>query len=313
MASTTLIRKGRGVTQLARHGYGVCGWRNRSRRRPTRRPGSVHREPIAYHPDNTAATSTRPIEHRPAGLCQTGHRETDWLPVTISAQERHIAATWNSQQWKTFEFYWLQRNNFARAPKNSREFKGESHISMTLTALVHGVQSYRKFGPCFQTSTRSSPPNSGWHSWNWDRIESVLRLADTSMTTTHLSTFGLFKVIVRYRKRTPSSSNMWSNYRIYGRFIMWHARSQQYLEKILWNGLIAGRIGRREGRKAVIFSAAHPKNIKAVPDQQCLQPQIVAYRHSFWNLSGQSTRCGSEIQWNTRLWCCSLRRHSSRK
>ena len=49
--------------------------------------------------------------------------------------------------------------------------------------------------------------------------------------------------------------------------------SQQYLDQILLHGLIAGRIGRKEGIQACYFSAALPQESNAVLDQKSWQPR----------------------------------------
>ena len=49
---------------------------------------------------------------------------------------------------------------------------------------------------------------------------------------------------------------------------IYHSSFQQYVDKLLLNGRIAGGIGRKEGSQACYFSAAHPQQSKA------------AYRHN---------------------------------
>ena len=58
-----------------------------------------------------------------------------------------------------------------------------------------------------------------------------------------------------------------------------HSSSKQYLNKTLFNGLIAGGRGRNEGRQACYFSAAHTQNSKAVLNPKSWKPQIVRYVH----------------------------------
>ena len=53
-------------------------------------------------------------------------------------------------------------------------------------------------------------------------------------------------------------------------------------DKIMLSGLIAGGIGRKEGKQTCYFSAAHPQN-KAVPDQKSWKPQIVPHVHHKWH------------------------------
>ena len=53
-----------------------------------------------------------------------------------------------------------------------------------------------------------------------------------------------------------------------------HSSHQQYVDKIMSNGLISGGLGRKEGRQACHFSAAHPQQSNAVLDQKSWQPQI---------------------------------------
>ena len=63
----------------------------------------------------------------------------------------------------------------------------------------------------------------------------------------------------------------------------YHSRCQQYLDKTLLNGLIAGGIGRKEGRQSSYFSAAHPQKSKAVLCHKCLKPPIVPCVHPEWH------------------------------
>ena len=64
--------------------------------------------------------------------------------------------------------------------------------------------------------------------------------------------------------------------------VIYHTKSQQYLDTMLLNGLIAGGIGRKEGRHAW-FSAAHPQESKAAPERKSWEPQLVPYFHHKWH------------------------------
>ena len=69
--------------------------------------------------------------------------------------------------------------------------------------------------------------------------------------------------------------NGWTN-------AIYHSSAQKYLDKLLLNGLIAGGTGRKEGRQACYFSAAHSQIGEAVLGQGGSGPQIVPYMHHKW-------------------------------
>ena len=77
----------------------------------------------------------------------------------------------------------------------TRSFRSGPHIHDGASQQYSVIQN--RIGTCSPTSTRSSPPNSGWSNWNWDRTEFVLRLAGTRTTTNLKHTFELCKVIAR--------------------------------------------------------------------------------------------------------------------
>ena len=144
-----------------RNGCGVCGWRKRSRPRPARRPGSVHRETGWIPPGRTSENRLFSSRHQCTGKTHRIHvkftvvRDVD-MQLTAAEEIRTI------------------KN---RSPKNVGEFWDQCRISTMLTAPVCGRQSYRKFWKSSQTSMWSSPQQCCWNSWRWDRTESVLRLA----------------------------------------------------------------------------------------------------------------------------------------
>ena len=63
--------------------------------------------------------------------------------------------------------------------------------------------------------------------------------------------------------------------------VIYHSKSQQYLDTILLNGLIAGGTYGNESREACYVSAAHPQESKTVPVRKSGQPQLVLYVHHF--------------------------------
>ena len=65
--------------------------------------------------------------------------------------------------------------------------------------------------------------------------------------------------------------------------VVYHSFSQQYLAKTTLNGLIAGGTGRKEGRQACCFPAAHPQESKGAPDRRSWEPQFVPYEHHKWH------------------------------
>ena len=65
--------------------------------------------------------------------------------------------------------------------------------------------------------------------------------------------------------------------------VIYHSSSQQYLDKMMLNEMIAGRTSKKEGREACLFSAAHPQQSKAVPDRKSCQPRIVPSVHHKWH------------------------------
>ena len=64
--------------------------------------------------------------------------------------------------------------------------------------------------------------------------------------------------------------------------VIYHPSCQQYIDKIVFIGLIAGGTGRKEGGQACYFSAAHPQQYKAVPDQKSWDSQLVPCVHHKW-------------------------------
>ena len=64
---------------------------------------------------------------------------------------------------------------------------------------------------------------------------------------------------------------------------IYHSSSQQYLDKMLLNGLIAGGMGRIDGRQACYFSAALSRESKAVPGQKSCEPLLVPYVDHKWH------------------------------
>ena len=52
---------------------------------------------------------------------------------------------------------------------------------------------------------------------------------------------------------------------------------------MLLNGMTAGGMGRKEGRQACYFSAAHPEESKAVLNPKSWVPQIVLHVHHKWH------------------------------
>ena len=94
--------------------------------------------------------------------------------------------------------------------------------------------------------------------------------------------------------------------------------SQQFFDKLLLNGLTAAGTGRKEGRQACYFSAAHLQKSKAVLEQKSWQPQVVPCVHHKWHTAiifeidlVKSTRDGSKMLSSIQSCCCSNRRRSS--
>ena len=67
------------------------------------------------------------------------------------------------------------------------------------------------------------------------------------------------------------------------RNVIAHSSTQQHLDTILLNDLIAGGIVRRESRQACHFSAVHLQKRRAILDQKGWKPQIVPYVHHKWH------------------------------
>ena len=99
-----------------------------------------------------------------------------------------------------------------------------------------------------------------------------MRLGGAKVTTTLQCIFELFKVTGHNQLRTPSPPNMI----MYGRM--------KFITNVPSStSLIAGSIGRKEGRQACHFLAAHPQKSKAVPDQKSWKTQTVPYHHHKWD------------------------------
>ena len=100
--------------------------------------------------------------------------------------------------------------------------------------------------------------------------------------------------------------------------VIYHSSSLQYLDTNMLNALTAGGRGRKEGRQASYFSAAHLQESKAVPDRKSWQPLIIPYVHHKWHIDAifetdlVNAQSMSKILSNIQLRGCSLRRHSSR-
>ena len=121
----------------------------------------------------------------------------------------------------------------------------------------------------FRKRLRNIGPEEGVEHFYWGGTEYVLKLVGTSMKTTHLSTFELLKLMhcSRLTQNTEFCKNViempygWTN-------LTCHSSFQQYLDEILFNGLIA--------RGSMLHLQPHiRKKNKAVPDRRSWQRQLV--------------------------------------
>ena len=100
------------------------------------------------------------------------------------------------------------------------------------------------------------------------------------MTTTHKRTFELFKVSARdqvvLQKRDRNTARM-NECNLSFKFstVPRHKDNE-------WS-LIVGGTGRKEGRQACYFSAAHPQDSKVLLCRKCWQSQLVPYVHRKWH------------------------------
>ena len=118
-------------------------------------------------------------------------------------------------------------------------------------ALVNGAWSCSKFGKGSQISTQSSRSISGWNNSNWDgwSLNDDSTPVNIRAIQGHCSRPFASREFFKNMIEVPHG---WTT-------VIYHSSSPQYLDKFLLTGLIAGAMGRKEGRQACYVSAAHPR------------------------------------------------------